>query len=237
MTVPQLDVSLGTLLPEVIVTVLALVLLVTDLFLRSKQKQMLTWISLAGYGLALIACVYYMLTINGTSYAFGTPQPGAPYAGAMVIQDSMGLFFRMLAILTGLLGTLFSANYIEERGMPLGEYYTVLALATLGGMLVGASGDLIMIFLGIELLSISTYIMTGFARNDKRSNEASLKYFLLGVMATAILVYGMAWLYGMTGTTNLAQISVRVSQLVAAPGTNSGLLLAILRPGSSGSRL
>ncbi len=228
MTVPQLDVSLGALLPEVIVTILALVLLVTDLFLRGKQKQTLTWISLAGYGLALIACVYYMFTISGTSYAFGTPQPGAPYAGAMVIQDGMGLFFRMLAVLTGLLGTLFSANYIEERGMPLGEYYTVLALATLGGMLVGASGDLIMIFLGIELLSISTYIMTGFARNDKRSNEASLKYFLLGVMATAILVYGMAWLYGMTGSTNLVQISVRVSQLVQAGGTNSGLLLAIL---------
>jgi NADH-quinone oxidoreductase subunit N len=85
-----------------------------------------------------------------------------------------------------------------------------------------------MIFLGIELLSIATYIMTGFARTNKLSNEAALKYFLLGVMATAILVYGMAWLYGMTGTTNLVQIAARVSQLVAAPTTNSGLLLATI---------
>jgi NADH-quinone oxidoreductase subunit N len=228
MTVPLLDVSLGTLLPEVIVTVLALVLLIADLFLRGTQKRMLTWVSVAGYALALLACLYYLYTISGPSYAFGTPQPNAPYIGAMVVQDGMGLFFRMLAVLTGLLGTLFSANYIEERGMPLGEFYSVLALATLGGMLVGASADLVMIFLGIELLSISTYIMTGFARNNRLSNEAALKYFLLGVMATAILVYGMAWLYGMTGTTNLVQIAARVSQLVAAPTTNSGLLLATI---------
>jgi NADH-quinone oxidoreductase subunit N len=126
MTVPLLDLSLGTLLPEVIVTVLALVLLVADLFLRGTQKRVLTWVSVAGYALALLACLYYLYTISGPSYAFGTPQPNAPYTGAMVVQDGMGLFFRMLAVLTGLLGTLFAANYIEERGMPLGEFYAVL---------------------------------------------------------------------------------------------------------------
>jgi NADH-quinone oxidoreductase subunit N len=127
-----------------------------------------------------------------------------------------------------MLGTLFAADYIEERGMPLGEFYAVLALLTLGAMLVGASVDLIMIFLGIELMSISTYILTGFARNDKLSNEGALKYFLLGTFATAILVYGMAWLYGMTGTTNLVQIATRVQALGAAGPFGTGLALAIV---------
>src|SRR5262249_40778351 len=159
-----------------------------------------------------LACLYYFFAVSTPYYAFGNPA-NAPqdYHGAMVVQDHLGLFFRLLMVITAILGTLFAASYIEERGMPLGEFYVVLALGRLGGMFVAASSDLIMIFLGIELISIATYIMAGFARTDRRSNEAALKYFLLGVLATAILVYGLAWLYGMTGSTNLVQINARVA--------------------------
>src|SRR5215207_3815503 len=212
MTVPKLDFNLEALLPELIIAALAILLLMLDLFMRGRQKRLLTWVSLGGYAVALVVCLvyFYALSTGQRIYAFGTPAADAPYLGSMMVQDHLGYFFRILAILTAMLGTLFSADYIEERGMPLGEFYSVLALLTLGAMLVGASVDLIMIFLGIELMSISTYILAGFARNDKLSNEGALKYFLLGTFATAILVYGMAWLYGMTGTTNLVQIAIRM---------------------------
>src|SRR5205823_4298436 len=119
--------------------------------------------------------------------------------------------------------------YIEEKGMPLGDFYGVLALGTLGMMVVSVSQDLTGIFVGIELSSIATYIMTGFARQNKLSNEAALKYFLLGTFATAILVYGMAWLYGMTGSTNIPLIATQVRTLVQSGNAGSGgLLLAML---------
>jgi NADH-quinone oxidoreductase subunit N len=232
MTVPKLDFNIEALLPEIIIAVLAIVLLMLDLFMRGRQKRILTWVSLAGYAVALAVCLVYFFALGDGQriYAFGTglpPNPGPEFTGAMLVQDHLAYFFRILAILTAMLGTLFAADYIEERGMPLGEFYAVLALLTLGAMLVGASVDLIMIFLGIELMSISTYILTGFARKDKLSNEGALKYFLLGTFATAILVYGMAWLYGMTGSTNLVQIANRVAALGDAAG-GSGLTLAIV---------
>src|SRR3954467_3686128 len=220
MTVPQLNFNLEALLPEIIVAVLAIVVLMLDLFMKGRQKRILTWVSVGGYVLALVVCLVYFFAIGNTpTYAFGTPTGAAPYAGAMLVSDHLAYFFRILAIMTALLGTLFAATYVEERGMPQGEFHAVLALLTLGAMLVGASVDLIMIFLGIELMSISTYILVGFARNDKLSNEGSLKYFLLGTFATAILVYGMAWLFGMTGTTNLPQIAHRLQTI--GNGVNS----------------
>ena len=230
MTVPKLDFNMEALLPEIIITVLAILLLLLDLFMRGRQKRILTWVSLAGYTVALGVCLVYFFALNTGQrvYAFGTPAADASFLGSMLVQDHLAYFFRILAILTAMLGTLFAADYIEERGMPLGEFYSVLALLTLGAMLVGASVDLIMIFLGIELMSISTYILAGFARNDKLSNEGALKYFLLGTFATAILVYGMAWLYGMTGSTNLVQIATRVQALGTEGPLGSGMTLAIV---------
>ena len=151
----------------------------------------------------------------------------------MVVLDKLGLWFRMLALLTALIGIVFAANYIEEKGMPLGDFYAVLALATLGMMIVGAlAGPDRHLRRHRAARPSRTYIMTGFARNNRLSNEAALKYFLLGTFATAILVYGMAWLYGMTGSTNLPLIARQVRALVAAhQASYGGLLLAIAAAG------
>src|SRR5437762_14322208 len=102
------DLNLEALVPEVIVTVLAVVLLLADLFLRGTQKRALTWVSLAGYGLALAACVYYFFVTTSRYYAFGNPA-NAPqdFHGAMVVQDQLGLFLRMLIVITAIIGTLF----------------------------------------------------------------------------------------------------------------------------------
>src|SRR5437764_1236657 len=138
----------NTIVPELIITVLAIVLLIGELVLPVRRKQMLTGISVLGYALALVACFLYFI------------QPGLPihsFSG-MVVLDQLGLWFRILALLSALIGTIFAANYIEEKGMPLGDFYAILALSTLGMMVVSAAHDLTVIFVGIELSSIATYI-------------------------------------------------------------------------------
>ncbi len=217
--ISNLNTDLSTIAPELIIMALTIVLLIGELVIRPAGKQVLTAVSIVGYAVALVVCVVFF---------FAQGAPSDSFSG-MVVLDRLGLWFRILALLSALIGVVFAANYIEEKGMPLGDFYSILAMATLGMMIVGAAHDLTLIFVGIELSSISTYIMTGFARNNKLSNEAALKYFLLGTFATAILVYGMAWLYGMTGTTNIPLIAQQVRTIVTSGQSGQGgLLLAML---------
>ena len=110
--------------------------------------------------------------------------------------------------------------------MPLGEFYTLLAFSTLGGMFVASTTDLVMIFVGIELSSLSVFVLAAFAKRRRESIEGALKYFLLSAFATAILLYGMAWLYGVTGSTNLGTIATRLTAYTDR--NNMSLLLATL---------
>src|SRR5690606_19901681 len=107
------------------------------------------------------------------------------------------------------------------------EYYVLLTFSVLGTMLVGSAGDLVIVFLGIEMTALSSYALTGFARRRLTSLEGALKYFLLGLFASAILVYGMAWIYGATGTTSLDGIAQALSA-ADVDSTDASLLLAIL---------
>ncbi|HEX9989983.1 MAG TPA: NADH-quinone oxidoreductase subunit N [Chloroflexia bacterium] len=223
-----LDLNLEMILPEIIVLVAAVVVMFIDLFTRGKassKSQLLAGVSIAGYVAAMVATLLYFDNFIGSS-SFNQQA-----FGGMVALDNMGLFFRLLSLGTAIIAVLFSTQYIRDKGMAVGEYYAVLGLATVGMMVTAISVDLTTLFVGIELMSISVYILTGFARNDRLSNEAALKYFLLGIFSTAILVYGMAWLYGATGRTNLREIGEVVSSIVASPGGAEGsgwLVLAIL---------
>ncbi len=220
-----LNTDLMVILPELIVTVFAVIVIFADLFMRGRQNKdtVLAGVSIVGYVLAFIACLYY--------FAPGGPGPNIEAFGRTVVMDNLGLFLRMLSLGTAIIAVFMSTQFIRERGMAIGEYYAVLALATVGMMLTAASVDLTTLFVGIELMSISVYILTGFARTDKLSNEAALKYFLLGIFSTAILVYGMAWLYGATGNTNLREIGKVVAAINTSGGgvANSGwVMLAML---------
>ncbi|HET7093784.1 MAG TPA: NADH-quinone oxidoreductase subunit N, partial [Thermomicrobiales bacterium] len=128
-----------------------------------------------------------------------------------------------------------AASYIDrlEGRMPIGEFYVLLAFSILGALLVAGAGDLVMIFVGIELSSLSTYVLTAFAKRRMTSVEGAMKYFLLGIFATAILLYGMAWIYGATGSTRLDQIAATLQGAVAgqqyvAPSLMLALLLLIV---------
>jgi NADH-quinone oxidoreductase subunit N len=124
----------------------------------------------------------------------------------MIIIDNFSIFFQWLFLIIAAVSAVLSMRFNERESINRGEYYALLLFACSGMSLMAASGDLILTFLGIEILSIATYILAGFKRNDLRSNESSLKYFLLGSFATAILLYGIALIYGGTGSTNYQAI-------------------------------
>ncbi len=124
----------------------------------------------------------------------------------MVVLDHYALFFKILFLMTTVLTALMSIRYLKREGFEHGEYYILLLFATVGMMLMASAADLIIIFLGLETFSLSVYVLVGFFRNQAKSIESSLKYFLLGAFSTGFLLYGIALIYGATGTTNLKGI-------------------------------
>jgi len=145
----------------------------------------------------------------------------APFGG-MFVHDGFTLFFTLLFCGIGALGTLISWDYARRTGIGRAEYYALLVGSTLGMVLMAASNDLITIFLGLELMSLALYVLVGFRRSRLDSNEAAVKYFLLGAFASGFLLYGIALCYGATGTTNLGRMS---EFLAGSPIQNNALLV------------
>ena len=165
----------------------------------AASELILGVLSLVGIVCAFIAN-FYSYTNQGAAFQ------------NMLIVDGYGVFFRGLVMLAGFLCVLASLSYLEREGAQSGEYYALILFSLVGQCILATASDLIMVFIGLEISSIATYILAGFLRDDRRNSEAALKYFLLGSFATAFLLYGIAWIYGLTGVTNLAQIQ----QILAA---------------------
>ncbi|MGH7724150.1 MAG: NADH-quinone oxidoreductase subunit N [Candidatus Eiseniibacteriota bacterium] len=137
--------------------------------------------------------------------------------------DGFATFFTILSIGFAAAAVLLSWDYLKRTNLPQGEFYALILFATLGMIFLAAANDLVMIFLGIELMSLALYVLAGFRKNRFESNEAALKYFLLGAFATGFLLYGIALVYGATGTTNLSRIG---GYLIGSPALKTPLLLA-----------
>ena len=120
------------------------------------------------------------------------------YSGFYVVDD-LSVFIKGATIVTGILSALFAPAYLIARRIPLGEFYTILVSALIGMCVLASSSDLITLFLGLELMTMPSYLLTGLHKTDRYSNEGGLKYFLLGSFASAILLFGTAWIYGLTG--------------------------------------
>src|SRR5262245_8814686 len=142
----------------------------------------------------------------------------------MFVHDGFTLFFTVLFCAIALVSVLISWDYVKRLRLPAAEYYALLLSATLGMVVMAASNDLITVFLGLELMSLALYVMVGCRRGQLESNEAALKYFLLGAFASGFLLYGIALVYGATGTTNLGLIGTQVG--VLAESRSSVMLLA-----------
>lgn len=191
-------INLLLILPWLIVVGLAILLMLLDLVVRRQNKVWVAWLSLIGIALALIQTVG-LWDVNGATF---TPIGGTP----MVVVDNYSLFINIIVLLTAFLTVLLSVDYLRKANIERAEYYYLMLLSISGMMLMGMANDLILVFLALELLSIPLYVLSGFARPRLDSEESAMKYFLLGAFASGFLVFGIALIYGATGTTSLPQV-------------------------------
>jgi len=199
----------STILPLTLLTVWACVLLLVDLFIPNTHKGIT----------ALLAALGLALTLGFTLAQIGVQQTGL---NGMIMLDGFSTFVSALLLVSGLLGVALAYGYVRRMGIERGEYYTLLLFSVTGMMLMAQAADLIVVFLALELLSFPLYVLAAFARPKIESEEAGLKYFLLGAFSTGFVVYGTALVFGATGSTNLAAIVA-----FASPGTSNLLLLSI----------
>jgi NADH-quinone oxidoreductase subunit N len=183
------------ILPELVVIAVALTVLIFDLILEKESKAVLGWYSLGGIIIAAYASYSLM------------PMGGAFFNGTFLL-DPFSTFFKFVLYSACGLGILVSINYLKGEGILRGEYFALMLFATSGMMMMASAGDLITLYLGLELMALSVYILAGFMRRDNRSNEAAIKYLVLGAFSSGIMLYGMSLLYGFSGTTNLTGILV-----------------------------
>ena len=191
-------IDLISIIPELIVTGFGLLVLMLSVFIGKKFDRAIAPVITAGIVLAI-----------GAVFAFNFYNPASVFNNSFVV-DNFSSFFRIFTLITALIIVGLSVGYVKESvyiKRNLGEFYFLIMMVTVGTMLMSSSGDLIMLFLSLELVSIPTYILAGYEKMNERSNEASLKYFILGVLASAILAYGFSLIYGATGEINLKEIA------------------------------
>src|SRR5712692_5892980 len=199
------------ILPLVAVALAAIVVLLAGVRVADDDSEGLGLLTLASLGVALVL-------------TFGIiGQSGVTFAGAIAI-DRFSAFFEIAILIAAMFTVMMSLDYADGYHIPGAEYYSLVLFSALGMMLMAAAGDLIVIFLGLETMSISVYVLAGIARRDAKSNEAAMKYFLLGAFSTGFLLYGIALVYGATGTIRLAPIR---DALTAGMAGNPLLLLGL----------
>lgn len=209
MNLPDLD--LAVILPELIVAVTALVILIAEVTTRTALGE-----RRANHIAALLALAGLLAAGGVTIATLG--QPAADFGGGMVRADDLSRYLNLIVLVAGILGVLLAWEYLGRFSNMQSEYYALLLIAITGMMFLGKSVELITLFVSLEILSVSLYVLTGFDRKQLASSEASFKYFLLGAFASGFVLYGAALFYADTGSTKLADI--------AALGTGGFFLVA-----------
>jgi NADH-quinone oxidoreductase subunit N len=192
--------------PELVLTLFGLIVLGYDMLVRREERYQ-AGLTLIGLALALIASIW-------------TSGESAVLFSGMFVVDPFTTFFRVVSVITGGLITLGSVEYLRQRTAYRGEFYSLLIFTILSMTLMAGARDLIMVILAIEFLSLTSYVLTGWLRDDPKSSEAAVKYFLYGSITTAAMVYGASLLYGLTGHTDLVQIAEVLRAPAAAFGSN-----------------
>lgn len=208
-------VSFEIIAPEAFLLIFGMVILLSGNLIRGRSLPFyLSLVGLVG-GLVLVASQW------------DVPESG--YFG-MVQVDNFAVFFNIIFLVAGIITVLMARNYLKERGIERFEFYVLLLFSTVGMMTMASSSDLIVIFLGLEIMSVPLYVMAGLARKDPASNEASIKYFIIGAFATGFLLYGIALVYGASETTDLRRILTDFSFISAKSGflLYSGAFLILL---------
>ena len=214
-----IGINYHAILPETITASVAVLIMMIDALARKIERRVAGIVSLAGLAGSAAAVVSLWGHSGETSFS------------GMIITDDFRLFFAMIFLIVTFLTVLISLRWVQDEALPAGEYFALLMFATTGMLFMSAANDLVMIFLGLEITSISTYVLCGYRRGDLRSNESAMKYFILGSFSTAFLLYGIAFVYGAcynpaghpVATTNLQLISARIA---AGPLYSPEMLLA-----------
>src|ERR1017187_8637555 len=206
------------MLPMVELTIFALGILLIDLMIPHEWK----WLNAAGAFLGVLLSAVCVWRIQYT-----LPRGAIGFFNALLV-DRFAIYFWYLFLASPAITILASVRYLEIENEHHGEYYALLLLSVVGMMCMAAGIDIVLLFIGLELMAISIYILVGFLRRDRRSNEAALKYLLLGAFSSGIFAYGLSLLYGLAGSTNLGTIQRAVASISARDPHNPILVIALL---------
>jgi NADH-quinone oxidoreductase subunit N len=216
-------------LPMVLLTLFALGVLLIDLMLPAEWKRLNAITAMLGIIFATIALYLRIQVPYRMAEARGWPLYRFTHGfGGSIAMDSFAIYFFYLFLAAGAITILTSVRYLDIEKENHGEFYALILLSIVGMMGMACGTDLIMLFISLELMAISTYVLVGFLRRDRRSNEASLKYLLLGAFSSGIFAYGLSLLYGLTGSTRLPQIAAVLNGEVATRATDPILVLALI---------
>ena len=187
-------INIAAILPALVLSVFGVVVMVAEPFVSEQRKSALGWLAFAGT-LAAMVSLLPMASNRGQWYS------------NLWIVDDYDVFLNFVFLLIAAITILMSIDFLRREDMNHPEFYSLLLFATAGMLMMAGSNELVMVFLGLEILSIATYVMAGFRRTDLKSNESALKYFLLGSFSSAFFLYGVALIFGATGSTNLIAIA------------------------------
>ncbi len=215
--------DLQLIAPELILTAIACLALVMEVILPYKLSKWTAYFSLAGIGLALVSLAAQFKSMGGT-FKLNALQGVTATDGfyGMVHIDGFALVFGAIFLIAAALAIAISMRYLDIEREQHGEYYALILFATVGMMFLGSGYDLISLYIALELMAITFYVLVAFTKRQRRSNEAGMKYFLLGAFSSGILLYGMSLLYGIAGSTNLGEMGTK---LAAAPAELRPVLL------------
>lgn len=198
------QVNFSAVWPEIIVAGLGMLLLVLDVVIPAQRQRWLGYLCVGG------------LVLAGVVVAF-LPTAGHTVLGGMVLLDGFSLFFCALFLVAAVLVVLFSLDFVLARGRDLGEFLALICWATAGAMVMAISWDIITLFVGLELLSVCSYVLAAFLRDDPRSHEAGLKYLLNGALGSALLLFGLSLAYGVTGQTGIPELAHGLRAAIGGP--------------------
>ena len=211
--------DLQLIVPELILTVCACLALVMEVVLPYRKSKLIAYFSLVGIALAGVSLWVQFLSSDIL------PLDG--FYG-MIRIDGFALLFQSIFLVGAALAIAISTRYLDIEGEQHGEYYALVLFATVGMMFLACGFDLITLYVSLELMALTFYVLVAFTKREKRSNEAAMKYFLLGAFSSGVLLYGMSLLYGIAGSTNLAEIGRAVATIATNAGADPGA--ASLRP-------
>jgi NADH-quinone oxidoreductase subunit N len=225
--------DLRLIAPELVLSICACVALVIEVILPSTKSRIVGYFSLGSLVLTFITVLVLFGQLSGAYNILHPPDPVFSVDGfyGTVRVDRFSIIFKCIFLIAAALTIAISLKYLDIEREQRGEYYALILFATIGMMFMASGYDLIILYISLELMAVTFYVLVAFNRREKRSNEAAMKYFLLGAFSSGILLYGMSVLFGVAGSTNLGEIQTAVGQVFASiqEGTEAALPATFLR--------